>query len=93
VSIDLVELDAKIRDLQDLRRMASNPEMAELLEGLVSKKSNHAKRLFPEPSPRAESPISDEAGLTVGTGLKESQFRQFGRSQRSAVSAFSHTKA
>jgi hypothetical protein len=54
MAIDLGKLDQQIRDLMELRRIASNPAMAELLESLISR--NGAKRV-------SHSSLPDEASL------------------------------
>lgn len=48
--INIATIDAKIRKLQELKRLASDPEMLQILESLVAPSAN--KPQAPQPNPR-----------------------------------------
>ena len=51
--LDLAKIDERIKRLQELRRIASDPEMARILLDCLSMDEEARERL-PEPHPKAE---------------------------------------
>ena len=63
-AIDINKIDAQIRRLQELKRIASDPEMLMLLEGLVTKNGNVAPD---SPNRMTRKPIGGKDALLQAT--------------------------
>jgi hypothetical protein len=68
--LDLARIDDRIKRLQELRRIASDPEMARILLDCLSMDEEARERL-PEPRPKAEvvgsrnQPLDEDPGDVV----------------------------
>jgi hypothetical protein len=75
MAIDVSKIDDRIRKLQELRRIASDPELADLLAELVSVNGHQNQR----------SPFGNKPVVEVNAGL-EPEFGQFTRIVRQVCS-------